>query len=130
MENIPKKWTLLYVDDDEDFLSLIRHILKFRPEIRLLTSKEAVHGLELAREYRPDLIILDINQPRMDGYAVLKNLQGHESTCHIPVIACSAYAKREDIIKGLAAGFRRYLVKPMKISDFLESIDEILERKK
>lgn len=130
MENTSPKWTLLYVDDDEDSLTMIRHLLKYRPNIKLLTSTEALPGLELAETFRPDLIILDINQPLMNGYAVLKKLQDNESTHKIPVIACSAYATQADIKKGLAAGFVRYVVKPLKVSDFLALIDEILEGKK
>lgn len=126
MKNTSGEQTLLCVDDDEDSLALIRHILKHRPNITLLTSTDALSGLDLAKSQRPDLIILDINQPQMDGYAILKHLQNNENTRNIPVIACSAYATQEDIKKGLDAGLIRYLVKPLKASGFLELIDAVL----
>lgn len=129
MEDPCKKWTVLCIDDDKDSLILIRHMLKLRPNINLLTSTEALHGLELARTHLPDLIISDINLPQMDGYAILKHLQDHENTRNIPVMAFSAHASQAEVDKGLSAGFIRYLVKPFKIPAFLELIDSILADK-
>jgi CheY-like chemotaxis protein len=129
MENTCKSWTVLCVDDDKDSLILIGHMLKLRPNIKLLTSTEALQGLELAKTHLPDLIILDINLPQMDGYAMLRHLQDNENTRNISVMACSAHSSQTEIDKSLSAGFMRYLVKPFKIQVFLELIDSILADK-
>jgi len=118
--------TILYVEDNPANLSLMAHILARRPEIRLLTAHAAELGLDLARAHRPELIILDINLPGMDGYEMRSRLRLHDETKDIPVLALSANAIKRDIEKGLAAGFARYLTKPLDIAKFMGALDEFL----
>ncbi len=91
--------------------------------IRLVTAHEPELGIELAQTYKPCLILLDINMPRMNGYEVLQVLKADLQLRHIPVIAVSANAMPKDIERGIAAGFSDYLTKPIDVGRFLESID-------
>jgi len=83
-------------------------------------------GLELARTHRPALILLDINLPDMDGYAVMQCLREHEATRDIPVLAMSANARPEDIERSKAAGFVAYLTKPLDGAELLRTVSELL----
>ena len=96
------------------------------PDIRLLTAHTPKLGLELAQTHKPDMIILDICLPGMDGYEVLGKLQEHETLRYTPVIAISANAMPSEVEKGLQAGFRRYLTKPINISEFKKVVYEVL----
>jgi PAS domain S-box-containing protein len=124
--SIAPNHTVLYVEDNPSNLALVKSILARRPEIRLLAAPHAQMGIDLAVAHRPDLIILDINLPGMDGYDILKHLQSVEATRHIPIIALSANATARDIEKGKVAGFERYLTKPLNVPRFLEAIDSLL----
>jgi CheY-like chemotaxis protein len=78
--------TVLYIEDNPVNLKLMTQILSRRPHIDLLTAHAAAPGVELAEAHRPDLILLDINMPEMDGYQVLQSLQAHPILTAIPVI--------------------------------------------
>jgi CheY-like chemotaxis protein len=93
----------------------------------LLTAMSGKQGIELARATLPDVILLDINLPGISGITVMKALSEDTSTTHIPVVALSANAMPRDIMKGLEAGFFRYLTKPIKINEFLDTLDVALE---
>ncbi|MBC7955598.1 MAG: PAS domain S-box protein, partial [Cytophagales bacterium] len=118
--------TLLYVEDNPANLMLVEKLLARRPDVRLLSAREGLRGIELARASLPAVILMDINLPGLSGFDVLKILRDDPLTAHIPVIALSANAMPRDIAKGLAAGFFRYLTKPIKVSDFLETLDDAL----
>ena len=83
-------------------------------------------GIEFARAYQPDVILMDINLPGISGIEALKILRADPSTAHIPVIALSANAMPRDIEKGLEAGFFRYLTKPIKVNEFMDALDVAL----
>ena len=119
--------TVLYVEDNPANLQLVADILTLRPHIRLLSAPQARMGIDLARAHHPDLIILDINLPEMDGFEALKLLQNDPETSDIPVIALSASAMPRNVERGLRAGFKRYLTKPLNVPEFLETIDTFLE---
>jgi CheY-like chemotaxis protein len=84
-------------------------------------------GIQLARAHQPDVILMDINLPGISGIEALKILRADPGTEHIPVIALSANAMPRDIEKGLQAGFFRYLTKPIKVTGFMETLEETLE---
>jgi signal transduction histidine kinase len=111
--------TLLYVEDNPANLMLVEDIVARRSDIRLLTAKDAKSGVELARTWLPEVILMDINLPGVSGIDALKMLTQDPLTAHIPVIAISANAIPQDIHKGLEAGFFRYLTKPIKINEFM-----------
>lgn len=121
-----KVYRVLYIEDNRSNMMLVQQILQARPKIKLLTSDHPKAGIRLALQERPDLILLDINLPEMDGFGVMKVLQGHEETRDTPVIAVSAHAMRGDIDKALAMGFVHYLPKPIEVLTLLSHIDSIL----
>jgi signal transduction histidine kinase/ActR/RegA family two-component response regulator len=117
---------LLYVEDTVANVRLIEEILRRRPSIRLLPAMLGQLGLELAREHRPHLVLLDMHLPDLDGEEVLAQLQADTSTRQIPVVILSADAKRprEPL---LAAGARAYLTKPIGVQRLLEVVDEFMD---
>ena len=119
--------TLLYVEDNPANLKLVEQLIARRPDMRLLSARDGNRGVELARAHRPDVILMDINLPGISGIEALKILREDAATAHIPVVALSANAMKRDIEKGLLAGFFRYLTKPIKIHEFMETLDVALE---
>jgi PAS domain S-box-containing protein len=119
--------TLLYVEDNPANLMLVEDLIARRADLRLLSARDGNRGIEIARASRPDLILMDINLPGISGIKALKILAEHPTTAHIPVIALSANAIPRDIEKGLEAGFFRYLTKPIKVDEFMKTLDIALE---
>jgi CheY-like chemotaxis protein len=99
-----------------------------RTGLHLLTAGDGKHGLSLARQHRPQVILMDINLPGLDGTEALKILRREPGTRDIPVIALTANAMPRDIEQGLAAGFFRYLTKPIDVNEFLVALDAALAR--
>jgi PAS domain S-box-containing protein len=118
--------TLLCVEDNPANLMLVEKLLERRPDIRLLTAKDGIRGIEMARAARPDVILMDINLPGISGLIALGILSEDSETASIPVIALSANAMPGDIEKGLAAGFFHYLTKPIKVNEFMDTLDGAL----
>jgi CheY-like chemotaxis protein len=119
--------TLLYVEDNTANLKLVEQLVCRRRDVRLLSAGNATLGIEIARASLPDVILMDINLPGINGYQALEILQEDPVTAHIPVLAISANAMRGDIKKGLEAGFFRYLTKPIHVNEFMEAMDAVLE---
>ncbi|MET0681931.1 MAG: ATP-binding protein [Casimicrobiaceae bacterium] len=122
-----KVCNLLYVEDNPANLMLVEDLIARRPDIRLLSARDGDRGIEIARATRPDVILMDINLPGMSGIAALRILADDPATAHIPVIALSANAIPRDIERGLQAGFFRYLTKPIKVAEFMDTIDVALK---
>ncbi len=118
--------SVLYIEDNPVNLTLIKKIIEKKTSYRFLSAIEPVAGLECAQQEKPDLILLDIFLPGMDGYEVLKRLQAAPETANIPVVALSANAMRDDIVKGHEAGFIDYLSKPIDVAGFLQTINKLL----
>jgi len=118
--------TLLYVEDNPANLQLVEQIIARRPDIRLLSARDGNRGIELARAARPDVILMDITLPGMSGIKAMQILRADTATAHIPVVALSANAMPRDIERGLEAGFFRYLTKPIKVHEFMETLDVAL----
>jgi PAS domain S-box-containing protein len=118
--------TLLYVEDNPANLKLIEQLIARRPDIRLLSARDGNTGIQLARANQPTLILMDINLPGISGIEALEILRQDPATAHIPVIALSANAMPRDVEKGLQAGFFRYLTKPIKIQEFMETLEAAL----
>ena len=118
--------TVLYVEDNPANLKLVAQLLARRRHLRLLTAHAPALGVELARSNRPDLILLDINMPGMDGYQLLQVLKTDPLTRSIPVVALTANAMPRDIERGMAAGFSDYLTKPIDVTLFFATIDNVL----
>jgi CheY-like chemotaxis protein len=123
----PVRSTVLYVEDNPANLELIRQIIARSPNISLLTAEDGPEGILLARAKRPDVILMDINLPGISGIEALKILRADPAIAHIPVVALSANAMIGDIEKALKAGFFRYLSKPIKVKEFMETLEVALE---
>lgn len=119
--------TILSIEDNLSNLKLIERILSRRPEIELLAAMQGRLGLELAREHRPDLILLDLHLPDISGDLVLKQLQAAAQTRDIPVIVISADATARQIDHLLDMGAKAYLTKPLDVPEFLRVLNENLQ---
>src|SRR5947199_4093800 len=119
--------TLLYVEDNPANLKLVEQLIARRPTMRLLSALDGNMGIQLARASQPEVILMDINLPGISGIEALKILREDPATAHIPVLALSANAMARDIEKGIEAGFFSYRTKPIKIREFMESLDTAFE---
>jgi CheY-like chemotaxis protein len=119
--------TLLCVEDNPANLMLVERLLARRTDIRLLSARDGDRSIQLARTAQPDVILMDINLPGISGLDALRTLADDPATAHIPVIALSANAMPRDVERGLAAGFFRYLTKPIRIQEFMDTLDVALE---
>ena len=119
--------TLLYVEDNPANLKLVEQLIARRPDMRLLSARDGNTGIELARANLPEVILMDINLPGISGIEALSILRGDPATSHIPVVALSANAMPRDIEKGLQAGFFRYLTKPIRVNEFMDTLELALE---
>ena len=119
--------TLLYIEDNPANLKLVEQIIARRPDLRLVSARDATLGMELARTRLPDVILMDINLPGMSGIDAMLMLGTDARTAHIPIVALSANAIPGDVESGLEAGFFRYLTKPIKVDEFVQTLDLALE---
>jgi len=118
---------VLYIEDNEGNILFIKQAFKLYSDSYSLQACSNPHqGLALAIEEPPDLILLDISMPGMDGFEVLKHLRKDKATRKVPVIAISANAMEADVEKGVLAGFDGYLCKPVNISTLMDTMDGIL----
>jgi len=115
------------IEDNPANMMLVEQLVARRPDLSLLTAVNGTLGIELARSSRPTVILMDINLPGISGIEALKILRADPATAHIPVVALSANAMTRDIELGLEAGFFRYLTKPIKVGEFMETLDAALE---
>jgi len=105
---------------------VIAQILGLRRHSHLLTAHTSELGIELALTRRPELILLDINMPGLDGYQVLEVFKADARLKAIPVIAVTANALPRDVERGLATGFADYLTKPLEVASLLAIVDALL----
>ena len=117
---------LLYVEDNPASLRLVEDIVSFRSDLRMISATDAPHGVALAQSAQPQVILMDINLPGMSGNQAQNALRRDARTAHIPVIALTANAMKGDIRQGMAAGFFRYLTKPVDIDVLNAAIDDAL----
>ncbi len=129
-EPVPKlnsaqgKRTILYIEDNLSNLNLVQEILRQQPQVELLSAMQGRLGLDLARKHSPDLILLDVHLPDLDGWDVFSQLQAEETTRKIPVIVLSADATARQIQQFMTAGARDYLTKPLDVARFSRVIEE------
>ena len=119
-----KRATVIYIDDNASNVSLVKRILGRRPAIELVTATRGKLGLDLARQLRPDMILLDLNLPDIPGEEVLKQLRsGGPGTSAIPVVIVTADASASQAERLLSLGASDYITKPFGIQDLLRTID-------
>jgi PAS domain S-box-containing protein len=119
--------TLLYVEDNPANLMLVEQIIEDHPHVTMLSARDGKQGIALAGTHFPDVILMDINLPGLNGFQTLKLLREDQLTAHIPVLAISANAMPSDIENGLEAGFFRYLTKPIKVNEFMNALNDALK---
>jgi signal transduction histidine kinase/ActR/RegA family two-component response regulator len=117
---------VLHVEDNPANLRLIREILELRGDVRQISAPDARLGIDLARAHLPQIVLLDINLPGMSGLEALTMLQSDPLTARIPVIAITANAMAGDVSRGLAAGFFRYVTKPIDMARLNDAVDAAL----
>ena len=115
--------TVLYVEDNPSNLALVEELIARRDDLKLLSANGGHLGVQSARANQPDLILMDLNLPDISGYEALAILRDDPATAHIPVMALSARAIPRDIEQGMAAGFCRYMTKPINVIEFMNALD-------
>jgi len=119
----PHQKTVLYIEDDLANIQLVEQIIERRNDLRILTANSCHGGIMMAQDFQPDVIVMDINLPDLNGFEALEILRNDPITAHIPIMALSAAAHPEQIDKGIKAGFFMYMTKPFHIDDFMKAID-------
>jgi CheY-like chemotaxis protein len=117
---------VLYVEDNPANITFMTDLLDAVEGYSLQTARSASEGLLLAEQLMPDVILLDINLPDMDGVSVLQRLKNSQRTREIPVIALTAAAAERERERGARAGFYRYLTKPVKVDELLAALEAAL----
>jgi two-component system cell cycle response regulator DivK len=117
--------TILIVEDNEKNMKLVRDILQHKG-YATLEATTGGDGLRLAHERRPDLILMDIQLPDIDGITALRQLRADKQLAETPVIAISASVMPEDQQKIVASGFDAYLTKPLNLKQFLDTVERHL----
>ena len=119
---------ILIVEDNEKNLKLVRDVLQVKG-FSTLEAGTAEDGIRLAREHKPDLILMDIHLPGISGIEALKVLRAEAATAAIPVIAVTASVMQQDRKQITEAGFDAYVGKPINLKEFLDAVRAALERK-
>jgi CheY-like chemotaxis protein len=118
--------TILFVEDSLSNLHLIERILAHRPEIKIVPAMQGRIAVQLAREHKPDVILLDLNLPDMHGREVLARLQSEPATRDVPVVIISADAMKGQRDRLLTEGAFAYLSKPLDVREFVDTIHRAL----
>lgn len=118
---------LLYVEDQPASLGLVEKLIARRTDLLLLRAADVNAGLELARTARPEVILMNIDLPGIGAVQLMKLLRADPATRDTPILALSANAAPDAIVKGLEAGFFHYLTKPMQAEPFMQALDDALE---
>jgi two-component system cell cycle response regulator DivK len=116
---------ILIVEDNEKNLKLVRDVLQFKG-YKTIEAMTGTEGVRLAREKHPDLVLMDIQLPDIDGIAALAQLRSDASTAKTPVIAVSASVMPDEQQKIVASGFDAYVTKPINIKGFVETIERFV----
>jgi CheY-like chemotaxis protein len=113
--------TILVIEDNAMNMKLMRAVLKVG-QYRMIETGDAENGLRLAREERPDLILMDIQLPGMDGLSATRLIKTDPDLKDIPVLAMTGYAMEDEKRKAMDVGFAGYIVKPFHVNELLETI--------
>ena len=116
---------ILYIEDNPVNMKLVESIMKDQ-SADMLKAFNGSDGIKIATSEKPDLILMDINMPGMNGYEALQILKADDATKNIPVIALTAFAMSGDSEKGLKAGFSEYITKPINIPIFIQTINKYI----
>ena len=117
---------ILVVEDEPDIQNLIKTALRFTGGYDVLLASNGQEAIEKAQQEQPDLILMDVMMPKMDGFQALRHLQEHPETQNIPVIMLTAKAQRQEVETGLRAGAKGYITKPFDPMQLKAQIEAIL----
>lgn len=113
--------TVLLIEDNEQNRYLATFLLESR-SFRVVSATDGLSGIESAKELRPDLILLDIQLPRIDGYEVARRFRAEPAFRHVPIVAVTSYAMTGDREKALSAGCDGYIEKPINPETFVDEV--------
>jgi CheY-like chemotaxis protein len=116
---------VLVADDEQDILALVTTILE-RAGYEVVAVRDGAEALAAVRDRSPDLAVLDISMPELDGLEVLRRLRADAETSELPVVLLSAQAQEADVARGFATGASAYVKKPFSPRDLTERVDELL----
>jgi CheY-like chemotaxis protein len=117
---------VLVIEDDELNQKLVKEILRVG-NYRAIEAMDAETGIQMARQHKPDLILMDVHLPKMDGLSATRIIKGDKDLKQIPIVALTALAMPEDLDKALKAGCDDYVTKPFRFQDLLKTIDQLLD---
>ena len=120
-------YTVLIVEDNEKNMKVMRDLMRVQG-YQTLEAVDGLTGLDMARQHRPDLILMDIQLPTIDGYEVTRRLKTQEETKQIPVIAVTSFAMRGEEEKAREAGCDAYVSKPIDIRKLIETVQKFLPK--
>jgi CheY-like chemotaxis protein len=123
------KGRILVVEDNMDNYELVRFILE-RAGYDVFLAVNGRDGVDAARLQKPDLILMDLGMPEMDGWTAAELIKSEESTKSIPLFALTAHTLRRDRFRALQAGYDGYFSKPIHVESFLEAIDDVFDKRK
>jgi signal transduction histidine kinase len=121
-----RKFLLLYIEDSRTNVSLVAKLLKAHPQLAMISAPSGEMGVELAHLHHPDVILLDINLPGIDGFEVLKRIKANAHMAAIPIIGLSADDSREALEQARLAGFYDYMIKPLNKQKFIETLNTLM----
>jgi CheY-like chemotaxis protein len=116
---------VLVADDDRDIVALVKTVLE-RSGHEVMTAGDGIEALALAKRRRPDLAVLDVAMPEVDGLEVLRRLRGDEETSEIPVVLLSARVQETDVALGFATGANAYVRKPFSPRELAQQVNELI----
>lgn len=119
--------SVLCVEDNRANLQLIESFFAKKDNVKLHSATTATEGINLAKQHQPDIILMDIKLPDINGFEALARLRSMQETAVIPVIAVSAIAHENDIAAGLKAGFNRYLTKPLNLNELEDAMYNLIQ---
>jgi len=122
------KTRVVMIDDEKDFSTLVKKNLEQRGDYEVFVASDANAGIRAAKKERPDIILLDIRMPNMDGFQTLEKLKNRRDTVHIPVIMLTAIGDDESKVKAAGLFNEDYLTKPIEIAELKSKIEQVLRR--
>jgi CheY-like chemotaxis protein len=118
---------IVVAEDEPDIRELIAFTLRFAGH-EVITGANGQEGFELAKQHKPDLVMLDVRMPKMTGYEACQNIKAEPEIAHIPVIFLSAKGQEAEIEQGLAVGADEYLLKPFAPDQLTEQVRDVLAK--
>lgn len=117
---------ILVVEDEEDILEMLSAILRISTDCTVLLARDGEEALQVVREHSPDVLLLDIRLPKLDGHEVCKSIKSDPTTSHIKIIMMSGLVQNFDRQKAKEAGADAYIAKPFSSSVLVEKVEELL----